>query len=201
MPLFPPGQYGVLYADPPWRFELRSDRGEDKSPQAHYGCMDLQALKAMRDQVVWATAPDAVCIMWATFPMLPQAIDLMACWGFSYCTGGPWNKLTSTGVEAFGTGYVLRSASELFLIGTHGSPKIKNRSTRNVLFTGDLPDDLRHLGVSASTIRREHSRKPDEMIPLIEGLFEGPYLELFARQQRPGWAVWGNEVDKFSDAA
>jgi N6-adenosine-specific RNA methylase IME4 len=198
---FPPGQHGVLYFDPPWYFENYSPAGEEKNPVAHYGCMTMADLKAMRDQVVFATAPNAVCVMWATFPMLPEAIDLMNCWGFDFCTGGAWNKLSNSGGQAFGTGYVLRSAAELFLIGSHGQPKIKNHSTRNSLFTGAIPTDLRDLGVCLSTLRREHSRKPDEMYPLIEALFEGPYLEVFARNQRPGWTSLGNEVEKFPEVA
>lgn len=196
---FPDGQFGVIYADPPWAYQMYSDKGYDKSPDAHYQCMDLEAIKRL--PVMFAGAPNSVLVMWACFPMLPQALDLMAAWGFKYKTGGPWNKLTTDGRQAFGTGYVLRSASELFLIGTHGQPRIKNHSTRNVLFTGDAwPDNLRDLGVIVNTLRREHSRKPDEMYGLLEGLFDGPYLELFARTSRPGWTSWGNETGKFNES-
>lgn len=193
----PSGQYGVIYADPPWAYEMYSEKVYEKSPHSHYDCMQIDALKAMRDDVVFATAPDAVCIMWACFPLLPQAISLMQHWGFDYVSGGAWNKLSTSGKQCFGTGYILRSASELFLIGKHGNPKQKNRATRNCLFTGDIPANLRDLGISINTIRREHSRKPDEMILLIENLFPGPYLELFAREQRPGWDSFGNETEKF----
>jgi N6-adenosine-specific RNA methylase IME4 len=196
---FPDGQFGVIYADPPWAYQMYSDKGYDKSPDAHYQCMDLEAIKRL--PVMFAGAPNSVLVMWACFPMLPQALDLMAAWGFKYKTGGPWNKLTTDGRQAFGTGYVLRSASELFLIGTHGQPRIKNHSTRNVLFPGDAwPDNLRDLGVIVNTLRREHSRKPDEMYGLLEGLFDGPYLELFARTSRPGWTSWGNETGKFNES-
>lgn len=198
---FPSGQYGVIYADPPWFYEMYSEKGHEKSPHAHYGCMTMDELKALREPILWATAPNAVCVMWACFPMLKEALDLMQYWGFPCVTGGPWNKLTAMGKQAFGTGYVLRSAAELFLIGKHGAPRIKNHSTRNSLFTGDVPEDLREVGLSINTVRREHSRKPDEMIPLIEGLFDGPYLELFARQKRPGWEAWGNQTEKFEGAA
>jgi N6-adenosine-specific RNA methylase IME4 len=61
-----------------------------------------------------------------------------------------------------------------------------------------VPDDLRELDVSLNALRREHCRKPDQMFELIEGLFDGPYLELFSRELRPGWTCWGNEVGKFS---
>lgn len=152
----------------------------------------------MRDHVLFAAGPHCVMVMWTTFACLPQALELMAAWGFQYKTGGPWNKLTMEGKPAMGTGYVLRSAAELFLIGTVGNPRIKNRSQRNVLFTGDVVEDLRELSIGVSSVRREHSRKPDEMIPALEALFDGPYLELFARTQRSGWTVWGNQTEKFA---
>lgn len=196
---FPAGQHGLIYADPAWLYAMYSDKGREKSPDAHYDCMTIDEMKAMRDDVLFATAPDAVLVMWSTFPHLPEALDLMHAWGFTYKTGGPWVKRTKTAKPAFGTGYVLRSAAELFLIGTIGKPRIKNRGTRNVLLTGEWPDKIEQLdSVMVDTIRREHSRKPDEMIPLIEALFDGPYLELFARTKREGWNVWGNQLDTFA---
>ena len=193
-PPFPAGQFVVIYCDPPWAYEMYSAKGYEKSPQNHYDCMSIDALKGLRDPIVFATAPNAACIMWATFALLPAALDLMLTWGFQFKTGGPWMRA--------GNGYVLRSAAELFLIGTLGAPKIKNRSTRNLLLTGhwpQRPEDIDSIIVDSP--RREHSRKPDEMTPLIENLFDGPYLELFTRQQRPGWTVWSNQTDKFTDAA
>lgn len=192
---FPTDQHALIYVDPPWLFKNYSEKGEEKNPLAHYDCMELEDIKKI--PVLFAAAPHSVLVMWATFAMLPEALDLMASWGFKYKTGGPWNKCTTNGNPAFGTGYVLRNSAELFLIGTHGNPVIKNKSTRGVLFTGDVPDNLRDLSVTVSTLRREHSRKPDEMYGLLEGLFNGPYLELFARTTRPGWTSWGNQTEKF----
>ncbi|MEZ0261075.1 MAG: MT-A70 family methyltransferase [Alphaproteobacteria bacterium] len=194
----PAGKFKLIYADPAWQYEMRSDKGYEKSPDAHYDCMSLDELKAMAAEVIFASDTDSVCIMWTAFALLPQALDLMRCWGFTYKTGGPWIKRAGTGNPAMGTGYVLRSAAELFLIGTTGRPKTKNKGTRNVLLTGEWPTTVEELdSVIVDTLRREHSRKPDEMIPLIEALFEGPYLELFARTQREGWSVWGNQTEKF----
>lgn len=188
---FPKGQHGLIYADPAWAYEMYSEKGEAKSPYAHYDCMTMPELKALRDDILFANLPDSVLVMWAVFPMLPQALELMAHYGFTFCTGGPWVKLTSTGKRAFGTGYVLRGAAECFLIGTRGSPRIKNRATRNLLYSGDIPADLRDIGVTVNTQRREHSQKPDEMYTLLENLFDGPYLELFANETRAGWSSWG----------
>jgi len=199
---FPSGQYGLVYFDPPWKYEMFSDKGLEKSPDKHYDTMSLDELKAMRDDVIFATAPDAVGIMWTTFALLDQALELMAAWGFKYKTGGPWIKRAGTGNPAMATGYILRSSAEIFLIGTVGRPRTKNKGQRNLLLTGEWPEDVSEINaIIVDTLRREHSRKPDEMIPLIEALFEGPYLELFSRTTRPGWTCWGNQTEKFAAGA
>lgn len=178
------GGYGVGLADPAWDFENWSAKGVEKNASAHYDCMTLDELKALRIQIGldFAFAPDAAMVMWATFPMLRQALELLDAWGFTYVSGGAWAKMTVNGKQAFGTGYLYRSAAELWLLGTRGNPKIKSRSVRNMIIAE----------------RREHSRKPDQMHEDIERLFDGPYLEMFARSRRPGWDSWGNEVGKFA---
>lgn len=132
------------------------------------------------------------------------AIDLMTEWGFKYKTGGVWNKVTRHGKQSFGTGYILRNTTEPFLIGTIGAPKIKNKGTRDAFFTGEIPEDFTDVSaiaaITINALRREHSRKPPEMYEIIENLFEGDYMELFARTQRPGWTSWGNETTKFKEA-
>lgn len=179
-----PLSYGAILADPPWQFDLRSVAGEEKSPQAQYDCMDLAAIKAL--PVSHLARGDCLLIMWATAPMLPQAIDTMAAWGFRFVTSGAWAKQSSTGNKwAFGTGYVMRSAAEFYLIGAIGQPDYHSRSIRNLIVAPI----------------REHSRKPDRMHADIEALVDGPYLELFARHRRPGWDVWGNQTDKFGGAS
>lgn len=175
--------FGAILADPPWYFRNFSAKGEAKNPVAHYACMDTDDLAGL--PVSQLAKPDAALIMWATAPMLPDAINLMRSWGFTFKSAGAWAKQSSTGAKwAFGTGYCYRSAAEFYLLGTIGKPAIRSRSVRNLI---------------AAPIR-EHSRKPDRMYLDVEALFEGPYVELFARQSRPGWASWGNEVGKFGDA-
>ncbi|MBO0358611.1 hypothetical protein J0X19_11700 [Hymenobacter sp. BT186] len=185
---FPPGQYGLILADPPWSYEMYSEKGHAKSPHAHYDCMTYPELAQLRDEFIFSTAPDAVCFMWAVWPKLDEAFKLMADWGFQYKTGGAWHKRSKSWTpdclrpkSAFGTGYLFRSASEPFLVGTIGNPNILNRSTRNII----------------EAAVREHSRKPDCQYAMIESLFEGPYLELFARNTRKGWSSWGNQTEKF----
>jgi N6-adenosine-specific RNA methylase IME4 len=181
LPLF---HFGAVLADPPWRFLNYSAKGEIKNPVAQYDCMSLAAIKAL--PVAHLVKPDSALVMWATAPMLPQAIETLVAWGFTFKTAGAWAKESKSGEKiAFGTGYVLRSAAEFYLIGTLGNPAIRSRSVRNLIWSPV----------------REHSRKPDQIHTDVESLFEGPYLELFARQQRAGWTAWGNETTKFGSAA
>lgn len=176
--------YGAILADPPWYFRNYSAAGEAKNPVAHYDCMSNADIASL--PVNQLAAPDCALLMWATAPMLPDAIDLMRAWGFTFKSSGAWAKQSSTGEKwAFGTGYCFRSAAEFFLLGTIGKPAIRSRSVRNLIVAPV----------------REHSRKPDDQYAMVEDLFDGPYAELFARQQRPGWDVWGNQTDKFEAAA
>lgn len=177
--------YEVILADPPWLFQLRSEDGEEKSPQAHYDCMPTEEIAAL--PVGHLASRDCLLFMWATWPMLPDALQVMRAWGFAYRTGGAWLKKTRHGKNHMGTGYILRSATEPFLIGVIGNPRMSGaqRAIRNVI----------------EAAVREHSRKPDEQYEILERLFPRAWrCELFARSMRPGWDSWGREVGKFSAA-
>lgn len=177
-----PGGFRCIYADPAWSFKTYGKNGHDKSPEAHYPTMALEDIKAL--PVGDVAAKDCFLLMWATWPVLDQALDLMGSWGFKYTTGGAWAKQSSTGKKwQFGTGYIFRSASEPLLVGKRGKPIWKSKSERN-------------LWVSPV---REHSRKPDEVVEMIERSIDGPFLELNARTTRQGWSVWGNETNKFGN--
>lgn len=176
-------RYGVVYADPPWLFENWSKAGEHKSPDRHYDCLTLDALKAL--PVGHLASRNCMLFMWATFPILPDALELMGAWGFRYVTGGAWHKTTTTGKTAFGTGYVLRSAAELFLVGAMGQPSYVSNSERNLIMA----------------VRREHSRKPDQAYGIIENLCpDVPKVELFSRTDRHGWDSWGDQLGRFTSS-
>ncbi|WP_457663675.1 MT-A70 family methyltransferase [Sinorhizobium medicae] len=178
-----PHTYDFIMSDFAWQFALRSKKGEAKSAQAHYRCMSLDQIKAL--PVLDLCKADAIHWMWATNPMLPQAIEVMKAQGFEYKTAGTWLKTTVHGKVAFGTGYILRSSSEPFLIGTRGKPKT-SKSVRSG-FTG---------------LAREHSRKPEEAYKAAEKLMPGARrLELYSRTDRPGWDSFGDEAGKFGEAA
>lgn len=173
-------RYGTILADPPWRFRNYSAKGEKKNPIAHYECMSLEEIMAL--PVGGLAAPDCALVLWATWPLLPQALEVMAAWGFTYKTGGAWAKQSKTGRRwHFGTGYILRSACEPFLIGTKGQPALRAKNVRNLVVAPI----------------REHSRKPDKFYTEWERLFDEPRCELFAREKRPAWDAWGWEVGKF----
>jgi N6-adenosine-specific RNA methylase IME4 len=176
----PFGGYGLIMADPPWRFELRSAKGQAKSADAHYSTLTVEDVR--RFDVGLLAARDCVLWLWATNPMLPQAIEVLEHWGFEFKTAGHWSKRNhETGKLAFGTGYVLRCAGEPFLIGTVGKPRTA-KTVRSVI----------------EGRRREHSRKPDEAFQAAEELIpDARRIELFSRQPRPGWDTWGNEAEKW----
>ena len=186
--------YGAILADPPWAYVMRSDKGYTKSPECHYSTMSHEELCSL--PVGQLASGDCLLVMWSTWPHLEQAMAVMAAWGFTFKTGGAWIKRTTTGKAAFGTGYLLRSASEPFLVGTIGNPSITSRSERNVIEPAD-PEAFPPL-IDAE--RREHSRKPAEMRAMIERLLPNAFAcELFAREPWPGHDVWGNETEKFSN--
>ena len=188
----PRGHFGAIYADPPWRFAAWSGKGTARSADQHYDTMTIDDMMTL--PVADLAADDCVLFMWISWPLLPDALRLISAWGFTYKTCGfDWMKaddrqtdfLSDSVPVQVGMGYWTRANSEPCLLATRGKPKRINADVR--------------MGIIEP--RREHSRKPDCVHGRIERLVAGPYLELFARQQRPGWTVWGNQTDKFGVAA
>ena len=188
--------YRVLYVDPPWQFKTRSDAGKGRSPEMHYPCQSLDDLKAL--PVADLAAPDCALFLWVIDTHIEQALELAKAWGFEYKTRAfCWAKLQAkidpvipAGDETAyftGMGYWTRANPEDCWLLTKGAPNRAGQSGPAA--------SVKRLVV---TPRREHSRKPDEIIERIETLIEGPYVELFARQSRPGWDCWGNETGKFN---
>ena len=178
-----PFSYDLIMADPPWSFDNWSKAGEAKNAKAQYECEGLDWIKSL--PVGDLASPNSVLWLWATNPLLPEAIEVLRAWGFQFKTAGHWAKTTKHGKRAFGTGYILRCAGEPFLIGTIGKPKT-TRAVRSVI----------------DGVIREHSRKPDEAFEAAVQLLPGARrLELFSRQSREGWDTWGNESTKFDEEA
>lgn len=191
-----PFKYGLILADPPWKTEMRSEAGLLKSPEMHYTTLSLDQLKAL--PVSHLASRDCVLVLWARWMQLPQALDLGAHWGFQYKSGGSWQKRTPGGKKTFGGGYIFRNCTEPYLVFTIGAPERKSKSVRDSITTDfdrerhwDFPSDI-------DAVRREHSRKPQEMRDNLDLMFPQLYgCELFAREPWAGRDVWGNEADKF----
>lgn len=172
-------RYGAIAADPPWSFATYSAKGKGRSAEAHYDCMSLDAIKALPVSD-WAD-DDCALFLWGINSMLPQALAVIDAWGFTYkTTAFTWAKRTSRDNGwHFGLGYWTRQNTESCLLATRGHPKRLSRAVPELIISP----------------RRLHSQKPDEVYERIELLCPGPYLELFARSQRPGWTAWGTEVE------
>jgi N6-adenosine-specific RNA methylase IME4 len=186
MSALPPGPFGAILADPPWAFKTWSGKTgtPHRTANDHYSTHAVRALAELpvRD----AAASDCALFMWTVDSHVDQGIELAAAWGFAFKTiAFVWAKTNANGTFRIGMGYWSRKQTETCLLFTRGKPRRADKGVRQLIVAP----------------RREHSRKPDEQYERIERLVAGPYLELFARQERPGWTVWGNETDKFGRAA
>ena len=174
-----PFSFDLIVADPPWLFRLHSADGEAKSPQAHYQCCGLDWIKALH--VGHLARQHSWLFLWVTAPLLPEGLEVMKAWGFEYRSRLSWRKVTAGGKPRMGCGYIVRTLHEDVLIGALGNPK--RAKPLPSLFDG---------------VAREHSRKPDEFYTLVEKFApDAARLDMFGRQSRPGWTVFGNESTKF----
>ena len=163
---------GVVVWDPPWQFDdAIGKRGAD----AKYPTMDLDELHAMP---LPPMLPDVALFTWRVSSMQSEAIGLLHRHGFTPKAELVWIKKTAKGKRFFGMGHTLRGEHETCLIATKGKPEVLNHSTRSTF---------------EAKVGR-HSEKPAEFFEIVESLFAGPYVELFARVRRPGWDCYGNEL-------
>jgi N6-adenosine-specific RNA methylase IME4 len=126
--------------------------------------------------------PRSHLYLWVPNALILDGLEVMRRWGFTYKTQLVWYKIRKDGgPDGRGVGFYFRNVTELVLFGVRG----KNNRT--------LAAGRRQVNLISSR-KREHSRKPDELYPIIESCSQGPFLELFARYKRRGWLAWGNEV-------
>lgn len=173
-------QYSVIYADPPWQYRTYSKKGQGRSAESHYPTMSLDDIKDL--PVGELAAKDCALFMWATFPCLLEAFQVLDAWGFEYKTiAFVWIKQNRISDSLFwGMGYWTRANAELCILATKGHPKRVNSGVHQVIMS--------HV--------EQHSKKPDEARDRIVQLMgDVPRIELFARQSPDGWDVWGNEVE------
>lgn len=170
----PDNKYQVIYADPPWQYNDKCEDGAIQSGGAirHYPTMSIQELCNLDIEAI--SADNCVLFLWVTSPLLEECFDVINAWGFEYKASFIWDKVRHN------MGHYNSVRHELLLIATKGSC---------------TPDNLK-LFDSVQSIEKtdKHSEKPHEFYEIIETLYQGPKVELFARNKREGWTAWGNEV-------
>jgi len=187
--------YSAIAADPASRFAsytaIQSQNPTSRRDnERHYKTMAFAELAALPVAEL-ASFDGCHLFLWTSGPFLPQALTLIEAWGFEYSTRAfTWLK-TKRGWDgraplaesdfSIGLGLTVRHQTEIVLLARRGNCRRNAKDVRELILAP----------------RREHSRKPDEFFRRVERYCSGPYLELFAREQRPNWTCWGDEVGKF----
>lgn len=171
----------TVLADPPWRFQNRTGKvAPEHRRLSRYGTMTVSDICALPVQSL--LAEKSHLYLWVPNALLSEGLRVMKAWGFTYKANIVWAKRRKDGgPDGRGVGFYFRNVTELVLFGVRGSMRT-------------LPPGRRQVNM-LETRKREHSRKPDELYDIIEACSPGPYLELFARYARDGWAAWGDESD------
>ncbi|MDD4075406.1 MAG: MT-A70 family methyltransferase [Eubacteriales bacterium] len=175
-------KYTTVYADPPWRFQNRTGKVAPEHKRLNrYETMSLDEIKALPVERV--ITPKSHLYLWVPNALLPDGLAVLKAWGFDYKGNIVWEKVRKDGEpDGRGVGFYFRNVTELLLFGVRGMP---NRTLAPARSQVNL----------VRTQKREHSRKPDEIVTLIENCSPGPYLELFARGARAGWDMWGDQAN------
>lgn len=176
-------KYNTIYADPPWQFQNRTGKVAPENKRLmRYETMSLEDIKLL--PVGEISGDKAHLYLWVPNALLPAGLEVMDAWGFEYKSNIVWEKVRKDGgPDGRGVGFYFRNVTELLLFGI----KKKSAPNRTLAPARSQVNILR-------TIKREHSRKPDEMISIIEACSQEPRIELFARGVRPGWKMWGNQA-------
>jgi len=177
-------RFKTVLADPPWQFQNRTGKMAPEHKRLNrYGTMGLDEIIEL--PVARLTDETAHLYLWVPNALLPEGLRVLEAWGFQYKSNIVWHKVRKDGgPDGRGVGFYFRNTTELVLFGVKG----KNART--------LAPGRRQVNI-LRTMKREHSRKPDEMYQLVESCSPGPWLELFARGGRPGWVSWGNQAEDY----
>jgi N6-adenosine-specific RNA methylase IME4 len=171
-------KYKIIYADPPWSYRVWAKETGGRTARSHYRVMSVEEIyKLPVNNIV---DNNSILFLWATYPNLPEAFEVIKAWGFEYKTVAfTWVKIYKSGKPVIGLGYWTRANAEICLLATKGHPKRINSGVSQIIMS----------------VPEEHSKKPDEVRNRIVTLMgDLPRIELFARQKPEGWDVWGNEV-------
>lgn len=192
--------YNIIYADPPWSYTRTIGNGTIRRTdgESHYPTMSVDSLRQIGYHVQRISRKNSALLLWATLPNLPAALQVMESWGFKYktcwCT---WVKTNKAGNKPFfGVGYYTRSNAELCLLGVKGKIASFKNLVEDEVRDGN-PNALSSICIEPP---RQHSRKPSIVRDNIVTFFgDVPRIELFAREQSPGWCVLGNQSDKYNE--
>ena len=178
-------KYNTIYADPPWQFQNRTGKVAPENKRLNrYPTMTIEDIKTL--PIADLAGEKAHLYLWVPNALLPEGLAVMDAWGFDYKSNIIWEKVRKDGgPDGRGVGFYFRNVTEMLLFG------IKKKSSPNRTL-----QPARSQVNLIRTMKREHSRKPDGMIPIIEGCSQGPRIELFARGVREGWDMWGNQASE-----
>ncbi len=173
-------QFGTVLADPPWRFMNRTGKvAPEHKRLSRYETMSWEGISEL--PVADVVAEQSHCYLWVPNALVADGLRVLEAWGFTYKTMLVWHKIRRDGgSDGRGVGFYFRNVTEPVLFGVRGQLRTRSAGRRQVNLI--------------ATQKREHSRKPDELYPILEACSPGPYLELFARYPQPGWTAWGNEA-------
>jgi N6-adenosine-specific RNA methylase IME4 len=177
-------QFGTVLVDPPWRFQNRTGKmAPEHKRLRRYRTMSFEEIAGL--PVADLARPQSHLYLWCPNALLLEALTIMKVWGFTYKTNIVWYKVRKDGgPDGRGVGFYFRNVTELLLFGVRG--KLRT-----------LKPGRKQVNILVSR-KQEHSWKPEEAYRLMEACSPGPYVELFARQRRPGWEPWGDEVDTYA---
>ena len=176
-------KYNTIYADPPWRFQNRTGKVAPEHKRLNrYETMTTEEIKQLPVETI--SDEKAHLYLWVPNALLPDGLSVMDAWGFEYKSNIIWEKIRKDGFpDGRGVGFYFRNVTEILLFGIK-----KNSSPNRTLAPARSQVNL------IRSQKREHSRKPDEIIPIIESCSQGNRIELFARGDRNGWDMWGNQA-------
>ncbi len=161
------GKYQVIYADPPWSY---NNSGFDQSAASQYPTMTIEEIKLLPVNSICQN--DSVLFLWATSPLLPEALEVIKEWGFQYKASMIWVKNKAPTI-----GWWVNTKHELLLIASK-----------------DINHPIKKFDSVFYADVKQHSQKPEYVYEMIEEMYHGSKIELFARNKRDKWTVWGNEI-------
>ena len=176
---FPNKKYNIIYCAPAWYFKTYSDKGNKRSAVQHYNCMSINDIYDLPVNAI--CSDDCILFIWVIDPMLPEAMEVIKRWGFTFKTVAfTWVKENKKSDGYFtGMGYWTRCNPEQCLLATKGKPKRLSKSVRQLVISK----------------LQQHSKKPDCVRnKIVELCGDVSRIELFARQRVKGWDSWGNEL-------